>query len=232
MGSQTILLVDDDKDLTFLVGRYLEDAGFEVAIENNGEHAVDRIIKQQPRAVVLDVLMPEADGLSVCRQVREHYAGPIVMMTALADDIDRVAGLEIGADMYLAKPIKPRVLLAHLRACIRRNEQLDGTSISEENQLLASGGLSLDLNRRTVCYLSQPVVVTSAEFDLLFCLARHPGKIVSREELYQTLFNMEYDGVDRNVDLRVSRIRKKLCGDVESSQVIKTIRGAGYLLTA
>lgn len=232
MSSETILLVDDDKELTFLVQKYLEDAGYVVEAEHNGELAVKRIVDEQPRAVVLDILMPEADGLSVCRQVRDHYAGPIIMMTALADDIDRVAGLEIGADMYLAKPVKPRVLLAHIRACLRRNERLDKYHLNGEANLVQHGGLCLDLNRRTVSYQGQQISVTSAEFDLLHCLARYPGQIVSRDALYQELFNMEYDGVDRNVDLRISRLRKKLCGDVDSSHVIKTIRGTGYLLTS
>jgi len=228
MPSQAILLVDDDQELTYLVQRYLQDAGYLVEIENNGEKAVARIAREQPRAVVLDVLMPEADGLSVCRRIREEYTGPIIMMTALGDDIDRVAGLEIGADMYLSKPVQPRVLLAHLRACLRRNETLD--SAVGDKQLLNSGELQLDLAKRLVRFKGKNVTVTSGEFELLYLLAEEVGSIVSRDALYQKLFNMPYDGIDRNVDLRISRLRKKLSGDTQCSQVIKTVRGAGYLL--
>ena len=187
MPSQAILLVDDDQELTYLVQRYLQEAGYQVDVENNGEKAVYRIINEQPRAVVLDVLMPEADGLSVCRRVREEYAGPIIMMTALADDIDRVAGLEIGADMYLSKPVQPRVLLAHLRACLRRNETLDEQGVSDDRQALSIGELQLDLGKRTVSFKGQGVTVTSGEFELLQLLAEDAGTIVSRDELYQKL---------------------------------------------
>lgn len=227
--SQTILLVEDDDKLASLVAEFLESNDYQVQIEANGTKAIDLIIEQQPRAVILDVMLPGADGLTVCRTVRPHYSGPILMLTSMSDDIDEVAGLETGADDYLSKPVKSRVLLAHLRALLRRVEVSD--SVESGTEFIHAGKVKINPQNRTVISDGQVVHLTTAEYNLLWLLAERSGEVVSREELHRKTFRLEYDGTDRSIDLRISRLRKKLGDDPKLPYIIKTIRGEGYLLT-
>lgn len=229
MAIEKILLVDDDVELTSLISQFLTMNGFEVDIEPNGDNAVKRIWSLKPDLIVLDLMLPGLDGLSICRQIREDFFGPIIMLTALDDDIDEVTGLEVGADDYLCKPIKPRVLLAHIRAQLRRHthisQQLDiniKTALSDE--------LVIDATKRKVSYQQQEIPLTCAEFDLLWVLASHAGRIISRDELHQEIFRLAYDGLDRSIDLRISRLRKKLSDNSKEPNIIKTVRNKGYLL--
>ncbi len=229
-----LLLVDDDKNLTRLMAQFLEQNGFLVEVIHDGESAVAWLQHNHPQLIVLDIMLPGMDGLSVCREVRGHYKGPIIMLTALDDDIDEVAGLEVGADDYLAKPVKSRVLLAHIRAQLRRVEHY--SNVTEEplkgGASLASihtNDISINPAARTVTKAGVPVELTTAEFNLLYYLARQAGKVISREQVYREIFNLEYDGLDRSIDLRISRIRKRLESDPKQPQVIKTVRGEGYL---
>jgi two-component system response regulator RstA len=224
-----ILLVDDDVELTSLISQFLTMNGFDVEVESNGDHAIKRIWSVKPDLIVLDLMLPGLDGLSICRSIREDFFGPIIMLTALDDDIDEVTGLEVGADDYLCKPIKPRVLLAHIRAQLRRHthisQQLDTnikTALSDE--------LVIDATKRKVSYQQQDILLTCAEFDLLWVLASHAGRIISRDELHQEIFRLTYDGLDRSIDLRISRLRKKLSDNSKEPNIIKTIRNKGYLL--
>lgn len=229
MAIEKILLIDDDIELTALVSQFLIMNGFEVEVQGDGAKAISHILSAKPDLIVLDLMLPGLDGLSICRQIREDFFGPIIMLTALDDDIDEVTGLEVGADDYLSKPIKPRVLLAHIRAQLRRHthisQQLDThikTALSDE--------LVIDATKRKVSYQQQEISLTCAEFDLLWILASHAGKIISRDELHQEIFRLAYDGIDRSIDLRISRLRKKLSDNSKEPNIIKTIRNKGYLL--
>ncbi len=222
-----ILLVDDDVALTQLVGKYLRENGFDVTTVHDGTEAANAIRNDPPDLVVLDVMLPGADGLSVCREVRSHYQGPILMLTALSDDIDQVAGLELGADDYLAKPVRPRVLLARVRALLRR-ATIDSREVDDRR--IDAGPLTIDRSTRQAAVSGAQVDLTSAEFELLWILAQSRGRVVSRDALYEKTMRIPFDGVDRTIDLRVSRLRRKLGDDTQCPTIIKTVRGRGYLL--
>ena len=228
-----ILVVDDDVKLTELISAFLRDNGYYVEVEHRGDVAIERIVKSQPRLVVLDIMLPGADGLAVCRAVRARYSGPIIMLTALNDDIDEVAGLEIGADDYLGKPIKPRLLLAHIRALLRRIDEPDSPEQANKTpKRIDVGDIVLDAGSRQASRHGEVFDLTTAEFDLLWLLGMHAGQVLSREEIHQRIFRVEYDGVDRTIDLPISRIRKKIGDDPRSPHIIKTVRGSGYLFAA
>lgn len=221
-----ILIVEDDERLAMLTLDYLRKNGLEVAIEMDGNKAIRRIINEQPDLVVLDVMLPGSDGLTVCREVRLHYSNPILMLTARTDDMDQVLGLEMGADDYVAKPAQPRVLLARIRALLRRTEN---TPSEEAPQRLEFGELVIDNGGRSVSLNDELVDFTSAEYDLLWLLASNAGRILSREDIFERLRGIEYDGQDRSIDVRISRIRPKIGDDPENPKRIKTVRSKGYL---
>ncbi|MFB6348152.1 response regulator [Moraxella marmotae] len=221
-----ILIVEDDERLAMLTQDYLRKNGLDVAIETDGTRAIQRIISEQPDLVVLDVMLPGSDGLTVCREVRAQYQQPILMMTARTDDMDQVLGLEMGADDYVAKPAQPRVLLARIRALLRRSE----TAPTESSpQRLEFGDLVIDNGGRSVTLNDELVDFTSAEYDLLWLLASNAGRILSREDIFERLRGIEYDGQDRSIDVRISRIRPKIGDDPENPKRIKTVRSKGYL---
>lgn len=223
----SVLLVEDDRELAEIVRDYLIENGFSVSIEMRGDLAVGRILQERPDLVVLDVNLPGMDGFTVCKSVRDQYQGAIVMLTARIEEIDEVLGLEFGADDYLTKPVRPRVLLARLRTHLRKSPAVN----AELEDCISVGGLSVYPSRRHVELRAVPVELTSAEFDLLHFLAQRAGKIVSRAELYESLAGETYDPQDRSIDLRISRLRRKL-GDNQSNPTrIKSVRGTGYLLS-
>ncbi|MGB2140761.1 MAG: response regulator, partial [Psychrobacter sp.] len=176
--------------------------GLEVAIETDGNRAIRRIVNEQPDMVVLDVMLPGSDGLTVCREVRPHYQNPILMLTARTEDMDQVLGLEMGADDYVAKPAQPRVLLARIRALLRRSENAPSEDVP---QRLEFGELVIDNGGRSVNLGEELVDFTSAEYDLLWLLASNAGRILSREDIFERLRGIEYDGQDRSIDVRISR---------------------------
>ncbi|KZN55172.1 hypothetical protein N474_15825 [Pseudoalteromonas luteoviolacea CPMOR-2] len=225
---QKILLIDDDRELTALISQFLEQNGFMVDVLNDGRRAAEYVFKLQPDLIILDLMLPGTDGLTICREIRPHFSGAIIMLTALVDDIDEVTGLEVGADDYLCKPLKPRVLLAHIRAQLRRQSSLQEQH--KDIRTVCDGSLQLDWRNRTVSYLNTEVTLSSAEFELLWVLAQSAGSIISRDSLHRKIFNLEYDAMDRSIDLRISRLRKKLGDDPKQPQVIKTIRNKGYLI--
>jgi DNA-binding response OmpR family regulator len=220
MPEGRILIVEDDLGLAELVGEYLTQHGFAVESEARGDTAVDRIVAGRPDLVVLDLMLPGLDGLTVCRRVRPAYRGPILMLTARGEETDEVVGLELGADDYLAKPVRPRVLLARVRALLRRQAPADAIEV---------GGLRVDPGRREASFHGQPVELTSGELDLLILLAAHAGQVVDRATLYKQLRGVDADEFDRSIDLRVSRLRQKLAAIAPTAQTIKTVRGVGYL---
>lgn len=225
-----ILIVEDDLRLAQLTSEYLSGNGFTVSLENNGALAVQRITEEQPDLVVLDLMLPGEDGFSICRRVRRGYSGPILMLTARTDDQDQVQGLEEGADDYICKPVKPSVLLARIKALLRRVDSYESSQTAPE--VLRFGKLSIDHARRCAFLADQLIDLTGAEFDLLWLLAANAGTPLSREVIFKQLRGIEYDGVDRSIDVRISRIRPRI-GDIgEQPQVIKTIRNKGYLFVS
>ena len=229
-----ILIVEDDERLAGLTREYLESNGMQVSVEGDGTAAVERIKTEQPDLVILDLMLPGEDGLSICRLVRPSYRGPIIMLTARDDDLDQVLGLEMGADDYLAKPARPRVLLARIRALLRRvkegPEPSAGQSVaSGEQNRVTFANLVVDNGMREAWLDEEPIDLTSAEFDLLWLLSSNAGRVLSREEIFTALRGIEYDGQDRSIDVRISRIRPKIGDDPLQPKRIKTVRSKGYL---
>jgi DNA-binding response OmpR family regulator len=229
-----ILLVEDDKRLSDLVVEYLEKQGLKVAVEYRGDTAIKRIIEMQPDLVILDLMLPGLDGLEVCRQVRPQYAAPILMLTAKDEDFDQVVGLELGADDYVIKPVQPRVLLARVRTLLRRVKPVENESETTEIEAtkLVFGCLTIDTASRSVTLNNDALELTTQEYELLFLLAQNVGQVLSRDAILTSLSGIEYDGLDRSVDIRISRLRKLLEADPAKPIGIKTVRAQGYLFTA
>ena len=223
--AQYILLVEDDLRLAELVSRYLEGNGFAVAIASRGDEVVGRVEREPPDLVILDLGLPGEDGFTICRQLRLSYTNPILILTARDSDIDHVLGLELGADDYVIKPVEPRVLLARINALLRRSR----TPVRTERKPLQFGRLSIHTASRSVYLDGQAIALSGNEFDLLLYLASHAGEIQSRETLFKDLFKREYDGMDRMLDIRISRLRRKLGDEAETAERIKTVWGQGYL---
>lgn len=219
-----ILLIEDDERLGALVANYLGKHGYEVVLETDGARAVASILELQPAVVLLDLSLPGQDGFEICRAVRSRYAGVICMLTARTDDIDQVLGLELGADDYIGKPIEPRVLLARLRAHLRRDH-----AARQTGRVLRFGQLRIDCETREATLREHRIDLTTAEFDLLVLLAGRAGQILSRDDLLQALRGIQFDGLDRSIDARISRLRRKLGDLAEEPERIKTVRGKGYL---
>jgi len=223
-----ILLVEDDRRLADLVKDYLENNEFLVTIEGNGNRVLRQCQQLNPTLVILDLMLPGKDGLTICQELRPQYRGPILMLTARNEDIDQVLGLEFGADDYVIKPVEPRVLLARVRALMRRYYQQDSTE--QENMVFDK--LTIQPTARKVQLDGEDINLSSHEFDLLVALAKHAGQVIGREYLFNQIYNREYDGLDRTIDVRISQLRKKLLDNSENPTRIKTIWGKGYLFVA
>jgi two-component system OmpR family response regulator/two-component system response regulator RstA len=227
----SVLLVEDDRRLADLVAEYMSRHGIEVHCETRGDRACARVSFVRPQLVILDLMLPGKDGFAICRELRASHPNlPIIMLTARDEDFDRVLGLELGADNYLQKPIEPRVLLAHVRALMRRVEGRGEAPANHER--LVFGALTIDYAAREVTLAGQRIELSASEFDLLWLLARHAGQVLSRDEILHHVRNLEYDGVNRSVDYRIFRLRRKLGDENGGPERIKTIRGAGYLFAA
>jgi len=221
----SVLLVEDDVRLSELVSRYLETSGMRVTAVARGERVLDLVRQNPPDVIILDLGLPGEDGFAVCRQLRPAYSNPILILTARDNDIDHVLGLELGADDYVVKPVEPRVLLARLNALLRRSR----AGVETASRTLRFGRLVINLSSHSVLLNGLSIDLSRNEFELLAHLAAHAGEIQSRDALFRSLYNREYDGIDRTLDIRVSRLRRKLGEDAEHSERIKTIWGAGYL---
>lgn len=224
----TILLVEDDRRLAQLVTDFLEVNDFRVTVEENGNRVARQVQTLNPSLLILDLMLPGKDGLTLCKELRPHYKGPILMLTARDSDLDQVLGLEYGADDYVIKPAEPRVLLARIRALMRRYYHSDETA--QEN--IVFGRLAIQPSLRKVSLGEEEIHLSSHEFDLLLSLAKSAGNILSRDFLFQQIYNREYDGLDRTIDVRISQLRKKLQDDPNNPARIKTIWGKGYLFIA
>ncbi|MEW8472408.1 MAG: response regulator [Candidatus Thiodiazotropha endolucinida] len=226
-GPARVLLVEDDVELAELVQEYLQRYEFEVSLEHRGDTAPDRVRQLNPDILVLDLNLPGRDGLDICRDLRMEFQGPIVMFTARDEDVDEIVGLELGADDYLTKPVEPRVLLARLRSLLRRFKQIGNTT--QEDDLLDFGSLRIEASARAVSVNAEEVELSTGEFDLLWLLATQAGKVVDRDSALKTLRGFGYDGLDRSVDIGISRLRRKLGDDANHPYRIKTVRDRGYL---
>ena len=227
-----VLLVEDDEGLGGLISEYLGRNGLEMHWVRRGDAAIEKAQEVSPDLLLLDVMLPGQDGFDICRELRARGSTlPIVFLTARDEDFDRVVGLELGADEFIPKPVQPRVLLAHVRAMLRRAGMRGAVPAATSGEVMAFGRLEIDVASRAARVAGKPVDLTSSEFDLLWLLARNAGKVLSRNDILNKLRSLDYDGSDRSVDCRIYRLRRKLGDLVDTSERIKTIRNVGYLFS-
>ncbi len=226
MSRRTILVVDDEPKLVEIVRRYLEHDGYRVVIAGDGREALERFERTRPDLVVLDLMLPEIDGLEVCRRLRQTSDVPIIMLTARAEEVDEQIGLELGADDYVAKPFSPRTLLARVRSVLRRSATAEGGEAA-----LSLGPLRVDESRHEATWDGEPLALTPTEFRLLIALARRPRRVFDRLELLERIQGEAFAGYERTVDAHVKNLRKKLAGvNGAAASTIVTVPGVGYKL--
>ena len=222
-----ILIVDDDAALCDMLATYLGDQGLQVRIAGSGAEMDAALAQAKPDLILLDIMLPGEDGLTLTRRLRAHSNIPIIMLSARGEDVDRIVGLELGADDYMAKPFNPRELLARLRAVLRRRAQPAQTAATN----IQFGPFSLDLASHALTREGVPIPLTTAEFTLLSILARHPGRVLSRDQLVSLAQDAERVPFDRSIDVRVARLRRKIEPDPDNPRYIRTVWGAGYLFS-
>ncbi|MEM8501267.1 MAG: response regulator transcription factor [Pseudomonadota bacterium] len=221
---KTITLVEDDAAIARLLTRFLEGKGFSVVHVADGEQAINDIRAAAPDVVLLDLLLPGMDGIEVCKTVRAFYNGPILMLTAHASEINEITALDTGIDDFIAKPLKPQVLLSRINALLRRT--------SDEQDTLFVHDLELNLSDRVVMYEGKALNISDSDYQLFAAIAQAKGDVVSRETLFEIIRGIPFDGIDRSIDMRVSKLRKKLNEQASADKdYIRTIRGRGYLTT-
>ena len=223
-----VLLVEDSTRLAASIRDYLERHNFEVFIEGDGLVVPERFERLKPDLVILDLMLPGKDGLSICRELRAANAVPILILTAKAENIDQVLGLEMGADDYVVKPVEPRVLLARVEALLRRTRV---AAPEAREAILTAGRLAIDGARRAATVDARPVELTTGDFDILWLLASRQGNVVTRDEILRVVRGIDYDGLDRSIDARICRLRRKLQDAGGAETMIKTVRLRGYLFT-
>lgn len=230
-----IVFVEDDPEIGCLITTYLAKHDIEVIVENRGDRAEAVIEQQQPDLVLLDIMLPGKDGMSLCRDLRPHWDGPIVLLTALDSDMNHILALEMGANDYLLKTTPPAVLLARLRLHLRQHSpgtlaaNHDKSATLTPHKALRFGSLFIDPVNRQVTLSNENILLSSADFDLLWELAIHAGQIMDRDALLRNLRGVSYDGLDRSVDVAISRLRKRLNDSATEPFRIKTVRNKGYL---
>ena len=222
----TLLIIDDDAKLNQLLEDFLKDFGFDVITATHPAKGLKKLKQASPDLVILDIMLPEMDGFEVCRTIRQSSNVPIIMLTARGEVTDRVVGLELGADDYLAKPFEPRELVARIQSVLRRSRLLKDT------RSLSFNRLTIDPAKQVVLLDGRPVDLTTNEFRALTLLARNAGKVLNRDQILQELRGMDCDAFNRSVDITVSRLRQKLNDDSKSPEFIKTVWGSGYVFIA
>lgn len=222
-----LLLIDDDVELCSMLIEYMGRYGFQVTAVHRGDTGLKAALERQFALVLLDVMLPGLDGFEVLRRIRSSSAVSVLLLTARGEDVDRIVGLEIGADDYLSKPFNPRELLARVRAILRRTA---GAEVRQEQTILRTDGLELNRAARTVLQNGKKIDLTDVEFALLEALMRSPGKVVTREEISENVMGRKFHPFDRSTDMHVSRLRRKLIGKDATEDMVKTIRGIGYQL--
>lgn len=225
--NEKILVIDDDKELNSLLKDYLGTHGFVVYTVEHPEKGLEYIERHVPDAVILDVMLPDMDGFSVCTEIRKSYAVPIMMLTARGDVHDRIVGLEIGADDYLPKPFEPRELVARLRSILRRSA--DG---STNSQIEHYGALTVNFSSRSASLSGEEVNLTTNEFELLQYLIHNKGHVLDRNQLVEHLRGIDWESSNRSIDMLISRIRQKIGDDSRNPLYIKTVTGTGYVFLA
>jgi DNA-binding response OmpR family regulator len=224
---ERILLIEDDSRLAGMVEQYLGKAGYHVIHAENGARGLALHAREPADVIILDLMLPDGDGLDICRQIRARSDSPILMLTARGDPMDRVVGLEMGADDYLPKPFEPRELLARLRAILRRGRTKSGTGPSPD--VLRHGRLEIDRGAREVRLDGAPCPLTGYQFSLLLALAEHAGRVMSRDALMDAIKGEQFEAFDRSIDVHVSRIRAAIEDDPKRPRRIITMRGTGYV---
>jgi DNA-binding response OmpR family regulator len=220
--AKKILVVDDEFKIVQLVRAYLQQAGFSVLTASDGQQALTLFRVEQPALVILDLMLPDIDGLDVAREIRKESSIPIVMLTARAEDADRIAGLELGADDYVVKPFNPRELVARVRAVLRRTEGLTKSTMIE------AGDLAIDLSTYEARLQGRVLDLTPIEFKLLATLAEQPGRVFTRLQLIEALSGTTYATLDRTIDTHIKNLRRKIERDPQNPKYIVTVRGVGY----
>lgn len=228
--AQRLLMVEDDPEISRLVADFMTREGFEIDLAASAAEMDALLARRRPDLVILDLMLPGEDGLSICRRLRLADTIPIIMLTAKSDEIDRVVGLEMGADDYLVKPFGPRELLARVRAVLRRGNQL---AQPRANRRLGFANVVVDLDARSleVADSGRPIALTSAEFDLLACFVQHPRRVLTRDQIMDFTRGRGFEPYDRTVDMVVSRLRRKLATAGVETTCISTVRNGGYLMT-
>ncbi|WP_189533451.1 two-component system response regulator RstA [Paludibacterium paludis] len=228
-----IVFVEDDPELAGLISEFLGRHEMSVVVEPRGDTAQERILRENPDLVLLDIMLPGKDGLTICRELRPVFPGPIVMLTSLDSDMNQILGLELGANDYILKTTPPSVLVARLRAQLRNHKPQQDTARPNpaSQRKLSFGQLSVDPINRDVVLDGEQITLSTSDFDLLWLLASHAGEIMKRETLLKHLRGVSYDGLDRSIDVAVSRLRKKLGDNPNEPFRIKTVRNKGYLFS-
>ncbi|GCF73994.1 DNA-binding response regulator [Bacillus cereus] len=229
MMGKKILVVDDEKPIADILKFNLEKEGFEIVMAHDGDEAIEKANEEQPDMVLLDIMLPGKDGLEVCREIRKSSEMPIIMLTAKDSEIDKVLGLELGADDYVTKPFSTRELLARVKANLRRHQQ-GGAAEKEENTEMVIGPIVINSNAYSVTKREESIELTHREFELLHYLAKHLGQVMTREHLLQTVWGYDYFGDVRTVDVTVRRLREKIEDNPSHPTSIVTRRGVGYYL--
>jgi two-component system response regulator CpxR len=222
-------MIDDDTKLCRLVGDYLAPFGFAVEAAHTGTDGIERAKTAEYDAIILDVMMPGLDGFTVLKQIRQFSHVPVLMLTALGDESDRIVGLEIGADDYLSKTFSTRELLARLRAVTRRSK-ISAEQNKAAPEVIRAGDIYINSATREARVKGEPIILTALEFDLLFCLTRSAGRVLDRDKLLDEIAGRSYDVFDRSIDVHISSLRRKLGDDFKNPRYIKTIRSVGYML--
>jgi len=223
-----VLLVEDNVRLAASIRDYLERQSYEVFVEGDGLAVAERYDRLKPDLVILDLMLPGKDGLTICRELRRHDRVPILILTAKGENIDQVLGLEMGADDYVVKPVEPRVLLARIEALLRRTRS---TPVEVREARLNVGRLAIDAARRSAMLDNRDIDLTTGDFDILWLLASRQGNVVTRDEILRVVRGIDYDGLDRSIDARICRLRRKLQDAGGAESMIKTVRLRGYLFT-
>lgn len=226
----SVLIIDDDVELCSLLMNYLDDEGFAPVAVNDGDQGLDTVANMRPDVVILDVMMPKLDGFETLRELRKTSAVPVIMLTARGEDVDRIVGLEMGADDYLGKPFNPRVLLARIRAVLRRGP-VGSLGSSPPSTILRYADIELDTSAHRVKVSGNTVQLTNAEFGLLHALLQQPGKVLSKAMLTQRALGRPIERFDRAIDMHVSNVRRKLGPNANGDTRIKTVRRVGYALS-
>jgi two-component system response regulator CpxR len=229
---ERVLVIDDDVELCELVTEYLQTEGFRVEAINDGTDAVEMAVSGDYRLIILDVMLPGMNGFEVLRRIRGRSQIPVLMLTARGEEVDRIVGLEVGADDYLPKPFNPRELVARIRAILRRTQEETSGFVSSQPESLSLGDIELDTGTRRVQCAGQAIELTTVEFDLLEEFLRTAGTVMKREELVERVLGRTFSPFDRSIDMHVSKLRRKLGPHPDGSQRIKSIRSVGYLYTS